>query len=64
MATKTITGGGGRGSVVQVQRLYNLHKELSVAAPVDITTNATTTITIVHTTETGAVTIDSSSTAP
>lgn len=45
-----------------VQRLANLQKSIAGAAPVDILDNATTTITIVFTTSSKAVTIDYGST--
>lgn len=51
-----------RISNAEVQRLYGLQKELAGSAPTAITDNTTTTITIVHTTSTGATTIDASST--
>jgi hypothetical protein len=51
-----------RMSRTQVQRLSNLQRELAGSAPVAISTDTTTTITIVFTTSTGAITIDRSTT--
>jgi hypothetical protein len=55
MAAQTATN---RMSEPQIQRLSNLKQELEGLAPSDITGDTTTTITIVHTTATGAITID------
>jgi hypothetical protein len=43
-----------------IQRLYNLHSELSGSAPTALTANTTTTITIVHTASGDTSTINSS----
>lgn len=59
MAAQTATS---RISPSLVQRLYNLHQELSGNGTTKMTGNTTTTITLVHTTSTNAVTVDSSTT--
>lgn len=45
-----------------VGRLANLQRDLAGEAHVDISGNSTTTITIVHTAATGAITVDYSAT--
>ena len=55
MAAQTVTN---RISATKVARLANLQREIAGSAPVKITDNTTTTVTIVHTTATGAITID------
>lgn len=49
-------------SAALVQNLWNLQKELAGSAPDSIQSNTTSTITIVHTTSTGGITIDVSET--
>ena len=51
-----------RMSAALVQNLWNLQKELAGSAPDSIQSNTTSTITIVHTTSTGGITIDVSET--
>lgn len=51
-----------RLSAATVQNLWNLQKELAGSAPDSIQSNTTSTITIEHTTSTGAITIDVSET--
>ncbi len=59
MVAQTVTR---RMSPATVTRLANLQREFAGSAPVDITANATTTVTIVHTASSGAITIDYAST--
>lgn len=49
-------------SRTQIQRLANLQKVTAGSAQVDIADNTTTTITLVFTTSTGAITVDYAST--
>jgi len=55
MAAQTVTRNLGASTVAW---LANLQREIAGSAPVDIAGNATTTVTIVHTTATGAITVD------
>lgn len=55
MAAQTITS---RQGPALIGRLANLQREIAGSAPVDISNNTTTTITLVHTTATGGITVD------
>jgi hypothetical protein len=59
MVAQTVTTRMGKTAV---QNLYNLQKEIAGSAPTDMLDNTTTTLTIVFTTSTGAITLDASST--
>lgn len=59
MVAQTVTN---RMSRTQIQRLANLQKVTAGSAQVDIADNTTTTITLVFTTSTGAITVDYAST--
>ena len=55
MTAQTVTN---RMSPAQIQRLTNLQLLTAGEAGANIVDNTTTTITLVHTTSTGAITID------
>ena len=59
MVAQTVTS---RVSPALVMRLANLQREIAGSANIDITDNTTSTVTLVHTTSTGAITVDYSST--
>lgn len=59
MSAQTVTN---RMSAAQIQRLVNLKLEVEAAAGENIADNTTSTLTLVHTAATGAITLDYSST--
>lgn len=59
MSAQTVTN---RMSAAQIQRLVNLKLEVEAAAGENIAANTTSTLTLVHTAATGAITLDYSST--
>jgi len=59
MVAQTVTS---RVSPALVMRLANLQREIAGSANIDITDNTTSTVTLVHTAATGAITVDYSST--
>lgn len=59
MAAQTVTKRLGKSTI---QKLSNLQHEIRSAAPTSIDANTTTTLTLVYTTSTGAITLDESTT--